>query len=559
MVKENLIRMYQESFRTNAELPALTDYFKKQTLSYFDVATLVAKNHLVFEKYGIKAGDKIALIGRNTPMWVSTYASTITYGAVIVPILQDFNPIDATNIINHSDSRILFLSNDVWAKMDPTKFEQLEAVVDYETMEPLWEKEGTTLTDLYKNIDTLFAERYPKGFSTEDIVYPEVTNDKVCIISYTSGTTGLSKGVMLTVNNVTANVAFAIEYKFHYRGSRVLGILPLAHAFGCAFDMLTPLATGSHITLLGKLPAAPILLKALKDVKPDLLLTVPLLVEKIIKGKVMPTLEKQPIKTLVKIPLLNQIVYKKVRTQLMEAFGGALTELIMGGAALNSDVEKLLKKIKLPYTVGYGMTETAPLICYAHHTVYKSLSCGKLVDGMQMKIDSADPYKIPGEICVKGENVTVGYYKNPEATAAAIDEDGWFHTGDMGVVDKDTNCFIRGRCKTMILSNNGQNIYPEEIEAKLNNLEAVMESLIYQEEGGKLTALVVPNYEMAQKNGWDTPKLKEVMADNLVELNKLVAAYERVSTIKLCESEFEKTPKKSIRRYLYPAAAKIVS
>lgn len=559
MVKENLIRMYQESFRTNAELPALTDYFKKQTLSYFDVATFVAKNHLVFEKYGIKAGDKIALIGRNTPMWVSTYASTITYGAVIVPILQDFNPIDATNIINHSDSRILFLSNDVWAKMDPTKFEQLEAVVDYETMEPLWEKEGTTLTDLYKNIDTLFAERYPKGFSTEDIVYPEVTNDKVCIISYTSGTTGLSKGVMLTVNNVTANVAFAIEYKFHYRGSRVLGILPLAHAFGCAFDMLTPLATGSHITLLGKLPAAPILLKALKDVKPDLLLTVPLLVEKIIKGKVMPTLEKQPIKTLVKIPLLNQIVYKKVRTQLMEAFGGALTELIMGGAALNSDVEKLLKKIKLPYTVGYGMTETAPLICYAHHTVYKSLSCGKLVDGMQMKIDSADPYNIPGEICVKGENVTVGYYKNPEATAASIDKDGWFHTGDMGVVDKDTNCFIRGRCKTMILSNNGQNIYPEEIEAKLNNLEAVMESLIYQEEGGKLTALVVPNYEMAQKNGWDTPKLKEVMADNLVELNKLVAAYERVSTIKLCESEFEKTPKKSIRRYLYPAAAKIVS
>ncbi|MBR3931556.1 MAG: AMP-binding protein [Tidjanibacter sp.] len=559
MVKDNLIRMYQESFRTNAELPALTDYFKKQTLSYFDVATRVAKNHLVFEKYGIKAGDKIALIGRNTPMWVSTYASTITYGAVIVPILQDFNPIDATNIINHSDSRILFLSNDVWAKMDTTKFEQLEAVVDYETMEPLWEKEGTTLTDLYKNIDTLFAERYPKGFSTEDIVYPEVTNDKVCIISYTSGTTGLSKGVMLTVNNVTANVAFAIEYKFHYRGSRVLGILPLAHAFGCAFDMLTPLATGSHITLLGKLPAAPILLKALKDVKPDLLLTVPLLVEKIIKGKVMPTLEKQPIKTLVKIPLLNQIVYKKVRTQLMEAFGGALTELIMGGAALNSDVEKLLKKIKLPYTVGYGMTETAPLICYAHHTVYKSLSCGKLVDGMQMKIDSADPYNIPGEICVKGENVTVGYYKNPEATAAAIDEDGWFHTGDMGVVDKDTNCFIRGRCKTMILSNNGQNIYPEEIEAKLNNLEAVMESLIYQEEGGKLTALVVPNYEMVQKNGWDTPKLKEVMADNLVELNKLVAAYERVSTIKLCESEFEKTPKKSIRRYLYPAAAKIVS
>ena len=559
MVKENLIRMYQESFRNNAELPALTDYFKKTTLTYFDLAKIVAKNHLVFEKYGIKAGEKIALIGRNTPKWVSIYASTITYGAIIVPILQDFNPIDATNIINHSDSRVLFLSQDVWDKLDATKFEKLEAVVEYETMKPLWEKEGSTkFTELMENVESLFEERYPKGFTTEDIIYPEVTNDKVCIISYTSGTTGFSKGVMLTVNNVTNNVTFAILYKFHYRGSRVLGILPLAHAFGCAFDMLTPLATGSHITLLGKLPAAPILLKALKDVKPDLLLTVPLLIEKIVKGKVMPTLSKQPIKTLVKIPLLNQIVYKKVRTQLMEAFGGALTELIMGGAALNSDVEKLLKKIKLPYTVGYGMTECAPLICYEHHDHYKSLSCGKLVPGMEIKIDSKDPNKIPGEICVRGENVMVGYYKNPEATAQTIDQDGWLHTGDMGVLDALGNCFIRGRCKTMLLSNNGQNIYPEEIEAKLNNLEAVVESLIIQEEG-KLVALVVPDYAKAQSNGWSTTHLKEVMNANLAELNKLVAPYERVAAIKLCEGEFEKTPKKSIKRFLYPAAAKIVS
>ena len=558
MVKENLIKMYQESFRNNAALPALTDYFKKQTLSYLEVATLIAKNHLIYEKYGIKAGEKIALIGRNTPMWVSTYASVITYGSVIVPILQDFNPIDATNIINHSDSRLLFLSSDIWAKLDPTQFEQLEAVIDYENQELLWAKEGCNIAELYQNIDTLFAERYPNGFTTEDIIYPEVPNDKVCIISYTSGTTGFSKGVMLTVNNVTSNVVFAIDYKFHYRGSRVLGILPLAHAFGCAFDMLTPLATGSHITLLGKLPAAPILLKALKDVKPDLLLTVPLLIEKIVKGKVMPTLEKQPVKTLTKIPVINQVIFKKVRTQLMEAFGGALTELIMGGAALNSDVEKLLKKIKLPYTVGYGMTECAPLICYAHHTVYKSLSCGQLVPGMEIKIDSTDRHNIPGEICVRGENVMVGYYKNQEATDAALDTEGWLHTGDMGILDKDGFCFIKGRCKTMILSNNGQNIYPEEIEAKLNNLEAVNESLIIQEEG-KLVALVVPNYEMAQKNGWSTTKLKEIMAENLAALNKLVAPYEKVSTIKLCENEFEKTPKRSIRRYLYPAAAKIVS
>ena len=558
MVKDNLIRMYEESFRTNAELPALTDYFKKTTLTYFDLAQLIAKYHLVFEKYGIKAGDKIALIGRNTPMWVTAYVATITYGCVIVPILQDFNPIDATNIVNHSDSRLLFMSQDVWEKVDATKFEQLEAVVNYESKETLWERTEGSFAPIMNSVEELFAERYPKGFSTDDIRYPEVPGDQVFIISYTSGTTGLSKGVMLTVNNITSNVTFAIIYKFHYRGSRVLGILPLAHAFGCAFDMLTPLATGSHITLLGKLPAAPILLKALKDVKPDLLLTVPLLVEKIIKGKVMPTLSKQPVKTLTKIPLLNQIIYKKVRTQLMEAFGGALTELIMGGAALNSDVEKLLKKIKLPYTVGYGMTECAPLICYAHHDDYKSLSCGKLVPGMEMKIDSADPYNIPGEICVRGDNVTAGYYKNPAATEAVFDSEGWFHTGDMGVVDKATNCFIRGRCKTMILSNNGQNIYPEEIEAKLNNLEAVVESLVVEEEG-KLVALVVPNYEMAQKEGWSTTQLKERMAENLKELNRLVAPYEKVSAIKLCATEFEKTPKRSIRRYLYPKAAKIVS
>ncbi|MBO7300624.1 MAG: AMP-binding protein [Tidjanibacter sp.] len=558
MVKENLIRMYEASFRANAELPALTDYFKKSTLTYFQVAEKVAKYHLAFEKYGILAGEKVALIGRNTPMWVTAYASTITYGAVIVPILQDFNPIDVVNIVNHSDSRILLLSRDVWEKLEVEKFEKLEAIVDYESLETIWEREENTFAPIMNNIDTLFAERYPEGFKVEDICYPEVANDKVCIISYTSGTTGFSKGVMLTVNNVTSNVVFAIEYKFHYRGSRVLGILPLAHAFGCAFDMLTPLATGSHITLLGKLPAAPILLKALKDVKPDLLLTVPLLIEKIVKGKVMPTLQKQPVKTLTKIPLLNKVIFKKVRTQLMDAFGGALTELIMGGAALNSDVEKLLKKIELPFTVGYGMTECAPLICYAHHTTYKSLSCGRLVPGMEMKIDSKDPNNIPGEICVRGDNVTCGYYKNQEATDATFDEEGWFHTGDMGILDKEGNCFIRGRCKTMLLSNNGQNIYPEEIEAKLNNLEAVVESLIVEEEG-KLVALVVPNYEMAQKEGWSTTQLKELMNENLKKLNTLVAPYERVSAIKMCAAEFEKTPKRSIRRNLYPKAAKIVS
>lgn len=558
MVKENLIKLYEESFRENAELPALTDYFKKTTLSYFQLAEIVAKYHLTFEKYGIQAGDKIALIGRNTPMWVSTYASTITYGGVIVPILQDFNPIDATNIVNHSDSRILFLSQDIWEKIDVEKFEQLEAIVNYENKEVLWEREEGKLSSILSNIDTLFAERYPEGFKVDDIRYPEVPNDRVCIISYTSGTTGFSKGVMLTVNNVTANVVFAIGEKFHFKGSRVLGLLPLAHAYGCAFDMLTPLAAGSHITLLGKTPAAKILMQALGVVKPHLLCTVPLVMEKVIKGAVLPKVSKGAAGVLIKIPLLNKIVYNKVHKQLMETFGGSIIEVNLGGAALDPTVEDFLRKIRFPFTVGYGMTECAPLICYENNKRYVPRSCGRILQGMEIKIDSENPYKVAGEICVRGENCMVGYYKNPEATAAAIDEEGWLHTGDIGTITANNTTFIRGRCKTMILSANGQNIFPEEIEAKLNNLEAVVESLIVEEEG-KLVALVVPNYEMAQKEGWSTTRLKEMMAENLKRLNTLVAPYEKVSAIKLCATEFEKTPKRSIRRYLYPKAAKIVS
>lgn len=558
MIQENLIRMYESSFKENCNLPALTDYFKKETRTYFDLAKGVAAYHTLFEKYGIRKGDKIALIGRNTPKWVMTYIATITYGAVIVPILQDFNPKDITNIVNHSDSRLLFLSSNIWESLDASLFEKAEAVIDYESNVDLWERKGSRVKSLLADMDAIFAKRYPNGFSVNDIRYPEVANDKVCIISYTSGTTGFSKGVMITVNNVTANVIFALDHHFHFKGSRVLGLLPLAHAYGCAFDMLTPLSTGSHVTLLGKTPTPKILLEAMKVVKPHLICTVPLVMEKIIRKQVFPKLEKNPLKTIVAIPGVNKLIYAKIRKQLLDAFGGCISEVNMGGAPLSTDVEDFLKKIKFPFTVGYGMTECAPLICYAHNTVYVPHSCGTILPGMEIKIDSHDPENVPGEICVRGENVMAGYYKNPEATAETIDSDGWLHTGDIGVVRPDGTTFIRGRCKSMILLGNGQNIYPEEIESKLNTLEAVNESLVVEEDG-KLVALVVPDYEKAQSSGWSLSRIKEIMEHNLRALNELVAPYEKVANIKLCAMEFEKTPKRSIRRYLYPEKAKIVS
>ena len=455
--------MYEASFKQNASLPAITDYFKKETISYFELAQKVASYHILFAKYGIKQGDKIALVGRNTPNWVITYISTITYGAVIVPILQDFNPKDIINIVNHSDSRLLFLSENIWETLDVEALEQVEAVVEYSDKKCLWERKEGSVSSLIANFETLFNERYPKGFTTDDIAYPEVTNDKVCIISYTSGTTGFSKGVMLTVNNVTANVLFALDHHFHFKGSRVLGLLPLAHAYGCAFDMLTPLSTGSHVTLLGKTPTPKILIEAMKEVKPHLSAPYLWLWRRLSANRCSPNWRKIRSKTLVKNTLLKNVIYKKIRQQLMDAFGGCISEVNMGGAPLSSDVEDFLKKIHFPFTVGYGMTECAPLICYAHNTVYKSHSCGSLLPGMEMKIDSSDPYKIAGEICVRGENVMAGYYKNPEATAAAIDSEGWFHTGDIGTIDADSTTYIRGRCKSMILLGNGQNIYPKRL------------------------------------------------------------------------------------------------
>ncbi|MBR6831535.1 MAG: AMP-binding protein [Tidjanibacter sp.] len=560
MTSHNIIQLYENNFKKCSDEIALTDYFTKKNYSYGEMATEIERLHIFMADCGVKKGNKVALIGKNNTQFVITYIAVVTYGAVIVPILSDFNPNDAVNIINHSDSVLLFADQKIWESFADAEFEQLQGAIELDTRVLL--KDFTAdnkITAALEGMDAKFAERHPNGFDSSKIKYADVDMDDVMIISYTSGTTGLSKGVMLTVGNITGNVQFALGKKFHVYRSRVLALLPLAHAYGCAFDMLTPLAIGSHITLLGRTPSPKILIQAMKEVKPHLICTVPLVMEKIVRNQVMPKLQKQPLKTLVKIPLLNKVIYNKVKKTMVEAFGGCITEVNMGGAALNPDVEKFLLKIKFPATVGYGMTECGPLISYERWQRYKPASCGKILPGMEVKIVPTDGSNgKTGEVCVRGMNVMKGYYKNPKATEEAIDSEGWLHTGDIGFADPDGTISLRGRCKSMILSSNGQNIYPEEIEAKLNVLECVLESLVLEDKG-RLVAYVVPDYDMAKNNGWDIDAIKEIMKNNLNILNSLVAPYEQVSDVKICEEEFVKTPKRSIRRYLYPANAKVIA
>ncbi len=549
-MKENLIELYQKSFRENRELPALTDYFKQETFSYFEMAKEIAKLHMLFEHCGIEKGDRVALIGRNNTRWVITYIATITYGAVIVPMLQDFRANDVNHIIKHSGSRLLFLGDNFWDIIEEEEQKDILAAFSLTDGSCIYEREGGSIKEFQTGIHKHFQKRYPEGFAAEDIVYPEIPSDALCLLNYTSGTTGFSKGVMLTVNNLTGNVVFIRDYNIHSRGSRGLSFLPLAHAYGCAVDMLAPLAVGSHITLLGKMPAPKILLEAMATVKPNVVVTVPLLVEKIVRKQVFPKL-KGFTAVATKIPVINNVIYTGIRQKLMDAFGGALSHVIIGGAPFNAEVEEFLVKIKFPFCVGYGMTECAPLISYEYHWKFIPTSCGRILQPhMELRIDSPDPYTIPGEIQTRGENVMMGYYKNEKATAEAFTEDGWLRTGDIGTTDEIGTIFIRGRCKSMILGSNGQNIYPEEIEAKLNNLPCVMESLVVERDG-KLVAMVVPDYEQADGEGIKHDRLSELMKNNLKELNELLAAYERVSEIVLYPTEFEKTPKKSIKRYLY--------
>ena len=559
MLQENLIKMYEASFRQHKELPALSDYFSKETLTYLQMAEQVARMHILFDKLDVKQGDKIALIGRNNINWCTTYIATITYGAVIVPILQDFNPSDVENIVTHSESKFLFAGEVFWQTLDSDRMPDLVAAVTIDKFKVAYQKEGyTAMAEAIDSLDTAFAEAYPQGFTADDIKYKDVPNEQMILLNYTSGTTGSSKGVMLSVNNLTGNMVFARDMinpetgkTYFHAGGRALSFLPLAHAYGCAFDFLAQLVVGGHITLLGRMPSPTILVEAMKNVKPTIVCSVPLVLEKVYRKMIMPMLEKGPMSIAMKIPFVNTALYAIIKAKLMESFGGEVQIFIVGGAPMNQETESFLRKINFPITIGYGMTECAPLISFAIPTEFKSGSCGKNLDGiMTAKIDSRDPQNISGEILVKGENVMMGYYKNEEATAAVLDADGWLHTGDMGVMDDDGTIYIKGRCKTMILTGSGQNIYPEEIEDKLNNLPLVMESLIVERKG-VLIALIVPDYDQAKQEGIVGDALTAMMDENLKTLNTQVASYEKVARYEIMKSEFEKTPKRSIKRYLY--------
>lgn len=547
---ENFIKIYERSFIENWELPALTDYVSGKTLTYADTATTIAKIHTLYASLGLRAGDKVALCGKDSINWVLIYMATVTYGAVIVPILSEFNPVDITHIVNHSEARIFFVSGAIWENIDPQSVLNVEGVFKIEDMSLLYDTRDGETARAHRLLTRRFRRHFPDGYTSEDVKYPDRDNSEVVEINYTSGTTGFSKGVMLTGENLAGNVCFGMDTMLHFRSSRALAFLPLAHAYGCAFDMLTPLAVGSHITILGKTPSPRILIKALNDVKPNLVICVPLILEKIYKNQILPMISKGTMRWTLAVPLLDTFIYSKIRKKLIDAFGGEFEQVIVGGAPLNHEVEDFLHKIKFPFTVGYGMTECGPLISYTPWREFIPGSSGKTLPGMESVVLSEDPERIPGEICVRGTNVMRGYYKNRQATEAVLDADGWLHTGDMGTRTPDGTLFLRGRSKTMLLSASGQNVYPEEIEAKLNNMPFVAESLVVERDG-KLAALVYPDYEALDKFDISVADLDSTMDGIRRDLNKLVAPYEQISKIILMPTEFEKTPKRSIKRFLY--------
>ena len=551
--EENLIKIYENSFRQNWDLEAVTDYGTTVTLTYGQIAERIAYLHLLFEKIGIQEGDRIAVMGKNNSNWVTTYLAAITYGAVIVPILQDFKANDAIHIINHSESKLLFITDLIWESIDVEQVPDLQAVLSLNTMDLI-------VTGLPKKqaidkitIEEMFAEKYPNGFTKDDVHYIERSNAELASINYTSGTTGFSKGVMTPANALAGNIVFGLKTKLVFSGCRHVAFLPLAHAYGCAFDFLACLAAGGHTYLIGRTPSAKILLKAFAEVKPTVILSVPLILEKIYKKMIQPQISKAPVSWVLKMPLLDQVVLSKIRETLMNAFGGEFSQIIIGGAPLNAEVEAFLRRIKFPITIGYGMTETAPLISFTPWTEFRPQSCGQVLDGfMEARIADANAEGV-GEIQVRGEHVMTGYYKNEQATAESFTEDGWLRTGDLGVKDEDGFLYIKGRCKTMLLGPSGQNIYPEEIEAKINNMPYVLESLVLQKDDTRLVALVCPDFEAVDADKLTQEQLEVVMEENRKLVNAELAAYEQINEVRIYTHEFEKTPKKSIKRFLYEA------
>ncbi|MDR2473257.1 MAG: AMP-binding protein [Tannerella sp.] len=551
MIKENLIEKYAQSFRDNWELPSLTDYQGVTSYTFGGVADEIARLHLVFEYFDVRQGDKIALTGKDCARWGVAYMAVITYGAVVVPILQDFNPNDIQHIVNHSESKFLIVSQKIWEILDVDSLSGVSAVLSLKDFSCLYCRERYKYDDYQAVVNKRYVELYPDGFGKENIKYPDIPNDTLIEINYTSGTTGFSKGVMLTANNLAGNVTYAETLNLMFRGDTELCFLPLAHAYSCAFNLLVPMATGAHVYILGKMPTPKILLQAFADVKPNLIITVPLILEKVYKKMILPLLNKRAMKLALTVPYLDHRIYSFICKKLTDALGGRFCEVIVGGAPMNQEVTDFLCKIKFPVTIGYGMTECAPLISYSNHAVFEPQSCGHILkEIMDVRIESENPYEVAGEIQVRGENVMLGYYKNEESTRQSFTEDGWLKTGDLGTIDSEKRIYIRGRNKTMILSSNGQNIYPEELESKLNNMPFVHESLVI-ERNGKIVALVYPDYEQVDSMGIRHEELYLLMEQNCKEVNRLLAPYEQVSRIELYPTEFEKTPKKSIKRYLY--------
>lgn len=537
----------QESVRQNWNAPSMS-YLKGETFAYKDVARRIAQLHILFNKSGIQPGDKMAICGPNSPEWGIAFLAICGYGAVAVPILNDFKPESIVNIVTHSDAKILFVGQSNWKKLDAKMFPNLSGIVQLESNE-LIVSNDEKMSATYQALGSLFVAQYAK-FSPTDFSLKCDNLDELAIINYTSGTTSAPKGVMLSHRNISSNIDYALSHMRHGPGWHLLSMLPMAHMYGMAFEFLFQISAGSHVFFLNKVPSPQVILNAFAEVKPYLVITVPLVIEKIFKKSIFPIVSTRTMKFLFKVPIVNKIILRKIRAKLLSAFGGNMGDLVIGGAPLNQEVENLLKKMHFPYTIGYGMTECAPLLCYEKHRTFKKKSCGRPVDKMELVIDSSDPHTVVGEILAKGENVMMGYYKNPEATAATIDSDGWLHTGDLGLIDKDNFIFIKGRSKNMILGASGQNIYPEEIEDKLNNMPYVVESLVV-ERNGKLIGLVFPDYEKAQLDGLNLDQLQEVMNDVRNILNKMLPSYCPIAAIELREEEFDKTPKRSIRRFLY--------
>jgi len=551
MIKENFIKLYENSFRENWDLPCYTDYGEEGNYTYGQVAQEIAKLHLLFKYCNLRRGEKIAIIGKNNAKWCIAYMATITYGAIVVPILQDFHPNDVHHIVNHSESVFLFTSDTIWETLEEESLSDLRGVFSLTDFRCLHQRDGETIQKFLKHVNEEMLQTYPDGFYKDNVQYTTLSNDKVMLLNYTSGTTGFSKGVMLTGNNLAGNITFGIRTELLKKGDKVLSFLPLAHAYGCAFDFLTATAVGTHVTLLGKAPSPKIIMKAFEEVKPNLIITVPLVIEKIYKNVIQPLISKRGMKWALSIPLLDAQIYGQIRKKMIDALGGRFKEIIIGGAAMNPEVEEFFHKIKFPFTIGYGMTECGPLISYAPWNEFIRTSSGKILDIMEVRIYKERSDMETGEIQVRGENVMVGYYKNVEASNEVLTDDGWLRTGDLGTIDANGNIFIRGRSKTMILSSSGQNIFPEEIEARLNNMPFILESLVI-EKSKKLLALVYADYETLDSLGLNHPEhLKTIMNENLKNLNNCVATYEKISQIQLYPSEFEKTPKRSIKRYLY--------